>query len=87
MNYSNNKNKGTSLLSNDSLTKNQYIKQHVGRTVFLEHKSGGGIYETSGRLIKVGADFLAVKLISTPLSVTIIPLENLIKLTVVFEEK
>ncbi len=62
-----------------------HLKKHIGKRVRIEYLTPNQNNEICGQLIKVGKDFLTVKLTSLPLTSAIINIDKVIKIEIIFE--
>lgn len=85
MNIQNQKNISKNAFINLTTTHTEHIKNHLGKKVKVEYLTPNSINEICGQLIKVGTDFISIKLPSSPLSTVIFKIDKIIKITVIFE--
>lgn len=62
-----------------------HLRKHIGKKVKVEYLTPNQNNEICGQLIKVGNDFLCVKLLTSPLSTAIIGTDKVIKTSIIFE--
>ncbi len=85
MNIQNQKNISKTAFLNLPATHSEHLKNHVGKKIKVEYLTPNSVNEIYGQLIKVGADFISIKLPTTPLSTIIFKSDKIIKITVIFE--
>lgn len=63
----------------------EHIYKHIGKRVKVEYLTPNQNNEIYGQLIKVGKDFLCLKLPSSPITTVILNFDKVIKIAVIFE--
>ena len=74
-----------SAVINTALSHSEHMKNHIGKKIKVEYLTPNSINEIYGQLIKVGTDFISIKLPTSPLSTVIFKTDKIIKITVIFE--
>ena len=68
-----------------SETHTEHITKHIGKRVKVEYLTPNQNNEIYGQLIKVGKDFISLKLPCSPLTTAILNIDKLIKIAVIYE--
>ncbi len=68
------------------LNHSEFLKRHIGRKVKVEYVTDNTINELYGQLIKVGSDFITIKLPTKPLSTAVFKTDKINKIIIQFEE-
>ncbi len=85
MNIQNQKNITKATFNNKIISHSEHLKNHIGKKIKVEYLTPNSVNEIYGQLIKVGTDFIAIKLPSSPLSTVIFKSDKIIKITIIFE--